>query len=261
MFSYGLSYMDVPVWADQEVLTYISSVPTLDAVLKTCQEQQRIGTDGEKESGNTMLSAWLDNKEIVYADPFNDWTHHPWRVNIIESSCPICWFEMGCLFYIKAPRGLFIGDTIPSPLDQPPGIHTWWLESLTSIDSYCTKPFSLVNKWQAKTHSALVFLIWWAPDPRGPPPGNMDKNCHLAFKLGAWNVFLNTWLQRPSLSGFMCSACLCLLLAIWGTTLKEADKAKYFLHLLWMSFNLYTLTLIKWPCVIFWLYGKLITYK
>ena len=62
-FSYGLLYMDLPVLTDQLRLTYITSVWTHDADLKTSQEQWMIGMDGKKELGNFMLSACLDTDD------------------------------------------------------------------------------------------------------------------------------------------------------------------------------------------------------
>ena len=40
--------MDVPVLDDKQRFAYVSSVQTLDAVKKTCQEQWRIGMDGKR---------------------------------------------------------------------------------------------------------------------------------------------------------------------------------------------------------------------
>ena len=55
--------------ADQQELTYNSSVRTQDVVWKNCQEQWMIGTDGERESGKSVPAAWLpaddDDDEIL----------------------------------------------------------------------------------------------------------------------------------------------------------------------------------------------------
>ena len=47
--------------------TYINSVRTLDAVLRICKERWTIGTDGEKESGNSVLSPSLMMMMMVVA--------------------------------------------------------------------------------------------------------------------------------------------------------------------------------------------------
>ena len=38
---------------------------TLDVVWKTCQARWMIGTDGEKESGKSELSAWTDEDDYT----------------------------------------------------------------------------------------------------------------------------------------------------------------------------------------------------
>ena len=53
--------MDTPALADQQKLTFISSVWTLDAIERNCLERRLIGMDGEKELRESMLSACLDN--------------------------------------------------------------------------------------------------------------------------------------------------------------------------------------------------------
>ena len=67
-FSYGLFHMVVPVLADQQELTYNSSVETQGVVWKTCWEWWMVGTDGEREkerergeSRKFLVSAWLDD--------------------------------------------------------------------------------------------------------------------------------------------------------------------------------------------------------
>ena len=59
MFSYGLLHINVPVFVNQQRHIYISSVQVEDAALKICYEWWMIEMDGEKESGNFVLSAWL----------------------------------------------------------------------------------------------------------------------------------------------------------------------------------------------------------
>ena len=45
--------------------TYISSMWTLDAVERTCQEWWPIGVDGEQKSRDSLLSAWLEKLMIM----------------------------------------------------------------------------------------------------------------------------------------------------------------------------------------------------
>ena len=61
MFSYGPLHMDEPVLADQQELSYNSSLWIQDVVSKTSLEQWMIGIDWEKESGKSVLAAWLDD--------------------------------------------------------------------------------------------------------------------------------------------------------------------------------------------------------
>ena len=49
----GYRHMDPPVLDEQQRFTYNSSTQTLDAVYRTCLK----GKDGERELGNSMLSA------------------------------------------------------------------------------------------------------------------------------------------------------------------------------------------------------------
>ena len=58
--------MDTPVLADQQGLTYISSVRTLDATWKTFQEHWTIGTNGEKESASSVQLARRDDDDNIY---------------------------------------------------------------------------------------------------------------------------------------------------------------------------------------------------
>ena len=53
--------IDMPMLADQQEFIYISSVRTQDIVWRTCLEWWMRGTDGERESGKSMLSARLDD--------------------------------------------------------------------------------------------------------------------------------------------------------------------------------------------------------
>ena len=55
--------MDAPVLADQQGLTYISSVRTLNAVLRTCQKQGTIRLGSERESINFISSVQLDDDD------------------------------------------------------------------------------------------------------------------------------------------------------------------------------------------------------
>ena len=48
-FFYGTLHTNVPVLVDQQELIYIRSVQTQNVVWKTCQEQWKIETDGERE--------------------------------------------------------------------------------------------------------------------------------------------------------------------------------------------------------------------
>ena len=52
---YGLQHKDRPMLADQQKLTFISSVSTLDAIYMTYQEKQMV-----RESREFMPSAQLD---------------------------------------------------------------------------------------------------------------------------------------------------------------------------------------------------------
>ena len=53
--------MDTPALVDQQRLIYISCVQILDVVWRTCQKLWMIEMDREKESGNFLLSARLDD--------------------------------------------------------------------------------------------------------------------------------------------------------------------------------------------------------
>ena len=55
MFSNGFRIIDTQVVVVQQKLTYIGSVRTPDAVLRTCQEWWMIGTDRD-----SVQSAWLE---------------------------------------------------------------------------------------------------------------------------------------------------------------------------------------------------------
>ena len=52
MLSHELLLINAPRLADQQRLTSISYVKTLDAVWRTCQEQWTIGMDGERDREN-----------------------------------------------------------------------------------------------------------------------------------------------------------------------------------------------------------------
>ena len=53
-FSYGLLHMGAPGLADQEGLTYISSVWTLDLIQRTCQKRWMIGMDDDGETQGSL---------------------------------------------------------------------------------------------------------------------------------------------------------------------------------------------------------------
>ena len=55
--------MNELVLADQEELTYISSVQKQNVVEKTCWKRWTIGTNGKRESRKSMLAARLDDDE------------------------------------------------------------------------------------------------------------------------------------------------------------------------------------------------------
>ena len=61
--TFGFLQIDIPVLADHRKLISISSVRTLDAVERNCQEWWPIRTEGEKESHRIP---WLDNNAIWY---------------------------------------------------------------------------------------------------------------------------------------------------------------------------------------------------
>ena len=55
--------MDVSALANQSELIYISSMRTLDVSWRTSRERWKIGTDGERELGKSVLSARLDDDD------------------------------------------------------------------------------------------------------------------------------------------------------------------------------------------------------
>ena len=63
----GLLHMDTPVIADQQKLTFIGSVQTLDAFEMTSQEQLLIGMDGKRVSKESVLLTSFedDNTNLV----------------------------------------------------------------------------------------------------------------------------------------------------------------------------------------------------
>ena len=63
-FCYGSLHEDVLVLTDQQESTNNYDVQTQDLVWKTCWEQWMIGTNGEKESGKSMLATRLDDDAI-----------------------------------------------------------------------------------------------------------------------------------------------------------------------------------------------------
>ena len=62
-FYYGLLLMDAPVLADGQKFTFTSAVQTLDNALRTYKERWPVGTDGERESGESVLSMHLDDDD------------------------------------------------------------------------------------------------------------------------------------------------------------------------------------------------------
>ena len=64
-FFYGLLHMDVPVLADQQKLTWIRYVQTLDVIWRICWEWWIIGMDGKRESGKSVLSEWFDDNDVI----------------------------------------------------------------------------------------------------------------------------------------------------------------------------------------------------
>ena len=68
--------MDPYTWMHQcgQELIHISSVQTQDVGWKMCQEWWMIGTDGERESRNSALSAWLNDYHLIYYIEFTPQT-------------------------------------------------------------------------------------------------------------------------------------------------------------------------------------------
>ena len=60
-FSYGLLHIDTLLLADQQKLTFTSCVWTLDAVWKIYRELWTLGMDGNRESKESVLSAYFDD--------------------------------------------------------------------------------------------------------------------------------------------------------------------------------------------------------
>ena len=55
--------MYTTVLADQQKLTFISSLHTLDAIKRTCQEWWPIRTDGKKDSRESVPSDCFDDDD------------------------------------------------------------------------------------------------------------------------------------------------------------------------------------------------------
>ena len=66
-FPNELLHMDTPVVINQQRLTFINSVPTLDAIKRIYQEKWSIGTDGENESRESMLLLCHKKEEDTYS--------------------------------------------------------------------------------------------------------------------------------------------------------------------------------------------------
>ena len=62
-FSHGLLHMDISVLANQQRLTFISSVRTLDTVNSTYEEIWPIEMDSERESKESVLMTRFDDDE------------------------------------------------------------------------------------------------------------------------------------------------------------------------------------------------------
>ena len=60
-FFHGPLHTDVTVWTEQQELIIISFVWTQDIVWKTYRVRKMIGTDEERKSGKSVLSARLDD--------------------------------------------------------------------------------------------------------------------------------------------------------------------------------------------------------
>ena len=58
--------MDSYIWTHSQKLIFLSSVRTLNAILMSHQVRWPIGTDGEKESKESVLLAHLDDKNAVH---------------------------------------------------------------------------------------------------------------------------------------------------------------------------------------------------
>ena len=74
MFSYGPLRMAMQVLDDQQELIYNNPVWTQDVVLKTFWKQWKIKTNGEKESGKSILGAQHDDDDDdIYKYPGSKW--------------------------------------------------------------------------------------------------------------------------------------------------------------------------------------------
>ena len=65
MFSYGLPHIKPPVLANQQKRTFISSVQTLDTVLRTYQAWQN-GIDDKGEFRESVLSVLFEDDDNIY---------------------------------------------------------------------------------------------------------------------------------------------------------------------------------------------------
>ena len=67
-FSFESLHIDVPVFTDQQELTYNSSVWTQDVVLKTFREWWVMAKNGNRTWGKSVPAAWLndDDDEYIY---------------------------------------------------------------------------------------------------------------------------------------------------------------------------------------------------
>ena len=67
-FSSGFQHVDVPVLANQQGFTYISSVWTQNAAKKICQ---RMVDDMDVKRGNSILSAYLKPYKCIQKDDYH----------------------------------------------------------------------------------------------------------------------------------------------------------------------------------------------
>ena len=89
-FSFGLLHIDTLVLVDQQNLTFISSVWTLDPVYRTFQKWWSIGMDGKKESRESMLLV-----------------HHDEDSHNVSAIVPSCLLQVLIKTFWKFPSSIF----------------------------------------------------------------------------------------------------------------------------------------------------------